>query len=75
MIISVWLMHKPGEPRTYTTTVCPDRQQLDSWKAQGFTVFRSNILLPIYDETEVPVVTGLAVDVNSEDGRAEGQGS
>lgn len=72
MIVSVWLMHKAGEPRIYTTTVCPDRERLDSWKQQGFTVFRSDVLLPIYPDAEVPVVHGVGTDVNSEDGRAEG---
>jgi hypothetical protein len=53
MIVSVWLMHKAGSDRIYTSTVCPDRAQLDAYVRDGFEVFRANVLLPIYPESEV----------------------
>ena len=68
MIATVWLMHKPGADRLYTTTVCPDRAQLDAYKRDGYKVFRASILLPIYEESEVPVVTTLAEPVDSSGG-------
>lgn len=74
MILSVWLMHKPGEPRTYTTTVCPTRAQIDSYKSNGFEVFEAKILLPIYPESEILGVNGIGTPVDSVDVEGTGQG-
>ncbi len=62
MIVSVWLTHKPGEHRIYTTTVCPSEQQMDAFKRDGFTTFEARVVLPIHDEDEVPIVHSLAFD-------------
>jgi hypothetical protein len=76
MIINVWLMHKAGEPRTYTSSVRPTKEQLESWKRQGFEVFMAMVHLPIYDD--VPTVRGAAFtekELESSDGEGTGQGS
>jgi hypothetical protein len=56
MIVNVWLIYKAGEPRVYSWTVEPSREQKTAFLQQGFTIFRANIDLPI--DLETPVVTG-----------------
>lgn len=60
MIVSVWLTHKPGEPRIYTTTVHPTKEQLNAFKRDGFTTFEAKIILPVWDDVLTPVIEGVA---------------
>lgn len=79
MRVMVWLMHKAGEPRTYTTTVRPSDELLNSWKSQGFEVFRASIYLPVDGKTTELQGAAFTEEewraLESKDGEGTGQGS
>ena len=66
MIVNVWLMHKAGADRVYTSTVCPDRAQLDAYKRDGFEVFCASVFLPTYGTDEVFPVNAVGQKISHE---------
>lgn len=79
MIVSVWLTRKAGEPRIYTTTVQPTREQLDAFKRDGFDTYEARVVLPFWEDGALPdpieVVGGYGVLVDSKDVEGTGQGN
>ena len=50
MIVPVWLVYKRGEPRIYARTTCPPSDLVQRYKEQGFTIFRAEVPLPVYED-------------------------
>lgn len=47
MIVNVWLIYKPGEPRVYTVAYQPAQDQLKCFERDGFRIFCAEIDLPV----------------------------
>lgn len=55
MIVPVWLAYKKGEPRIYARTTCPPDDLAQRWKEQGFTLYRAEVPLPVWDSAGIQV--------------------
>ena len=52
MIIPVWLIYKKGEPRIYTSSVCPPDDRVERWRKEGFSIYRAEVLIPAWDKVD-----------------------
>lgn len=63
MIVNVWLIYKPGEPRIYTRTFQPDPDQVEAYRRDGFQLFRAQVYLPVDGATRRLDVTPATLEL------------